>query len=170
MTVQKKAESILGSCQRLLRRFARNERGNVMIIFAAAALPMAIGVAGALEISQYSQLKSQLQDASDRAALSAMAAMREGPRAMRRQARLVMKQIGDDTKGLRGASSALGGRVTGKGRKLALSHRSTIRIDGSMTGLRSFVSDRITVTSYVVDRLGDGKPPRLAAASVAKNW
>lgn len=141
-----------------------------MIIFAAAALPMAIGVAGALEISQYSQLKSQLQEASDRAALSAMAALREGPRAMRQQARLVMKQTGDNAKGLKGASSALGGRVTGKGRRLALSHRSTIKVDGSMTGLKSFVSDKITVTSYVVDRLDDATPPRLATASIAQNW
>ena len=153
-----------------LRHFAGNERGNVMIIFAAAALPMAVGIAGAMEISQYHGLKSQLQDASDRAALTAMAALREGPRAMRRQARLVMKQSGEDFKGLKGASSELGGRATRKGRHLPLSHRSTIKGDGSMTGRKSFVSDTITVHSYVVDRLGDGKPPRLAGASVALEW
>lgn len=160
----------LSSLRELISRFAQDTRGNVMIIFAAAAVPMAVGVAGAMEFSQYHSMKSALQEASDRAALSAMAAMREGPRAMRRQARQVMKSYGLETKALRGASSDLDGRITRKGRHLTLRHQSTITIDQSMTGLKSFVSDKITVTSYVLDRIGDGQPPRLASEAVARKW
>src|ERR1700722_19757738 len=56
----------------LIRRFRSNNRGNVAIISALAALPMVAGVGCVIDYTTASMIKTKLQAAADAAALAAV--------------------------------------------------------------------------------------------------
>jgi Flp pilus assembly protein TadG len=61
-----------------LRRFARQTRGNVTLIFALSALTLIVATGGAIDISRGFSAKSDLQDAADAAVLRAALTYSQG--------------------------------------------------------------------------------------------
>lgn len=54
----------------MTRRFRRDERGNVFILFAATAIPLLLIMGGAVDVARYSRYKTELANAVDAAALA----------------------------------------------------------------------------------------------------
>jgi Flp pilus assembly protein TadG len=52
------------------RRFGRDERGNIAILFAAAAVPLILVMGGAADIARFTRYKTELSNAVDSAALA----------------------------------------------------------------------------------------------------
>ncbi len=57
----------------LVKRFVRNERGNIAVIFAIAILPLLAAVGCAVDYSLATRLKAKLQSAADAASVGALA-------------------------------------------------------------------------------------------------
>jgi Flp pilus assembly protein TadG len=57
----------------LLKRFVRNERGNIAVIFAIASLPLLAAVGCAVDYSMATRVRSKLQSAADAASVGALA-------------------------------------------------------------------------------------------------
>ena len=53
-----------------MRRFVRDQRGNIAITFALALIPMCILIGGAIDFSRAMSAKRQLRDTLDGAALA----------------------------------------------------------------------------------------------------
>src|SRR3954452_7904330 len=59
--------------QTFSRRFARNQRGNVAVIFAICCVPLITMVGYAVDYSRATQVRSKLQAAADAASVGAIA-------------------------------------------------------------------------------------------------
>jgi Flp pilus assembly protein TadG len=57
----------------LLKRFARNEHGNIAVIFTIACIPLLAAVGCAVDYSQATRIKAKLQSAADAASVGALA-------------------------------------------------------------------------------------------------
>ncbi len=53
-----------------LRRFGRDDRGNIAILFAAASVPLILAMGGAADIARFTRYRTQLSNAVDSAALA----------------------------------------------------------------------------------------------------
>lgn len=56
--------------QTVLRRFRRDERGNVFVLFGASAIPLLLIMGGAVDVARYARYKADLSNAVDAAALA----------------------------------------------------------------------------------------------------
>jgi Flp pilus assembly protein TadG len=56
--------------QQVLRRFSRDERGNIFILFAASVIPLFLLMGGALDVARFARDRSNLANAVDSAALA----------------------------------------------------------------------------------------------------
>jgi Flp pilus assembly protein TadG len=56
--------------RQVLRRFSRDERGNVFILFGATAIPLMLIMGGAVDVTRYLRYKGDLSNAVDSAALA----------------------------------------------------------------------------------------------------
>ena len=53
----------------LMNRFRRDQRGNIAVIFAIAAIPLISAVGCAIDYSEATRIKAKLQSAADAAAV-----------------------------------------------------------------------------------------------------
>jgi Flp pilus assembly protein TadG len=61
---------MLTSIRAIARRFRRDERGNVFILFGACAIPLLLLMGGVIDLARYSRYKMELANALDSAALA----------------------------------------------------------------------------------------------------
>jgi Flp pilus assembly protein TadG len=54
----------------LWRSYARNERGNVFVLFGASAIPLLLVMGGAVDLARFARYKANLSNAVDSAALA----------------------------------------------------------------------------------------------------
>jgi Flp pilus assembly protein TadG len=59
------------ACERLIKRFARDKKGNVAMIFGLCAVPIIIATSIAVDMSSASHMRSEIQAAADSAVLAA---------------------------------------------------------------------------------------------------
>ena len=64
---------MMGLISRLLRRFCRDERGQIMVIFALGAPALLMITAGAIDLMSVQAARGRLQDIADAAALAGAA-------------------------------------------------------------------------------------------------
>lgn len=55
---------------RPVRRFASDDRGNVFVLFGAAAIPLILIMGGAVDFARYTRYRADLSNAVDAAALA----------------------------------------------------------------------------------------------------
>src|SRR4249920_161718 len=63
---------------RLMRRFQRDQRGNLAVIFAIACVPLISGIGCAIDYSEATRIKAKLQSAADAAAVAAISQQSAG--------------------------------------------------------------------------------------------
>jgi hypothetical protein len=56
--------------RQILRRFSKDERGNVFILFGAAAIPLMLVMGGAVDVTRYLRYKGEVANAVDAASLA----------------------------------------------------------------------------------------------------
>jgi len=60
-------------CRTIFRRFLRDRRGNVAVIFAICCVPLITFVGSAIDYSRATQVRAKLQGAADAASVGALA-------------------------------------------------------------------------------------------------
>jgi Flp pilus assembly protein TadG len=63
---------------RLMKRFRRDQRGNIAVIFAIATIPLIAAIGGAIDYAEAVRMKSKLQSAADAAAVASISQQSPG--------------------------------------------------------------------------------------------
>lgn len=144
-----------------LQEFGKNTRGNIAMIAAAAAIPLTVAVAGVFDASQYSRLKSNMQNASDAAV---MAAARAKGLSWRKRRAVANQFFHANFQGVK-TSKSLKGKLKGtfykKEQRVILSYSASGKMQTIFSGLVPAFKDAIAVKSTVEISERTGFEPRL---------
>jgi len=136
-----------------LKRFGKDERGNVMFITAAAVFPLMLLSFGALDVADGVSVRSEMQRATDAAVLAAANKHRSGSRKQWRYARNYFKANLKDKKRYNSLRTRLTRRV--KRGKYVLEYKVEAKVQKLFAGFSEEELHTVKVTSSAeIDIIG----------------
>lgn len=142
-----------------LKRFGKDERGNVMFITAFAAFPLLIVSFGALDFVDTTSVRQNLQRSADEAVLAAIAKRRSGTGVQRREARRFFIANLADRNRYKSVKSQLSSRVI-RGRYV-MEYSIQAKADRLFAGFSKEETVTLNVKSYAEVNLRKDTPARL---------
>ena len=136
-----------GRLTALARRFRRDSRGNVAVIFTMALLPILAGIGSAIDYSQASRMKAKMQSAADAASVASISVNSAGYIAASK-----MTTDGSVSAGVTEANNIFTGNLNASSGYSNLSETSTVTKTG--TTLNSVVTFSATVPVVFMQVLG----------------
>jgi Flp pilus assembly protein TadG len=131
----------------LARRFRRDSRGNVAVIFTMALLPILAGIGSAIDYSQASRMKAKMQSAADAASVASISVNSAGYIAASQ-----MTTDGSVAAGVTEANNIFNGNLNATSGYNALAESSTVTKTGAT--LNSVVTFSATVPVVFMKVLG----------------
>ena len=136
-----------GRLTALARRFRRDSRGNVAVIFTMALLPILAGIGSAIDYSQASRMKAKMQSAADAASVASISVNSAGYIAASQ-----MTTDGSVAAGVTEANNIFNGNLNATSGYNALAESSTVTKTGAT--LNSVVTYSATVPVVFMKVLG----------------
>src|SRR5580692_8893384 len=136
-----------GRLTALARRFRRDSRGNVAVIFTMALLPILAGIGSAIDYSQASRMKAKMQSAADAASVASISVNSAGYTAAAK-----MTTDGSVAAGVTEANNIFTGNLNATTGYSGLSESSTVTKTG--TTLNSVVTFSASVPVTFMKVLG----------------
>jgi len=143
----------------MLKRFAKNQSGNVAILTAMMAMPLLFLAAGAIDTIRHSRMKDTMQTAADAAVMAAFRGPARNWRKRQNTAHLQFRANLQKTRFAHGVQTKMSREM--QKNRITFTYRAEAKLDSIFGDLSPFSGDRLSVQARAAWEVGSRKPPHL---------